>query len=66
MTGRIVTAWTNWARALKRELVALHLAALDPRTPLVAKLAAAAVVAYALSPIDLVPDFIPCLGSSTT
>ena len=62
MAGRIVTAWTRWAKALKREVVALHLAALDPRTPLVAKLAAAAVVAYALSPIDLVPDFIPVLG----
>ena len=62
MAGRIVTAWMKWAKALKRELIALHLAARDSRTPLVAKLAAAAVVAYALSPIDLVPDFIPVLG----
>lgn len=52
----------NWARALKRDAVALWLAARDPRTPLVAKLTAGAVAAYALSPIDLIPDFIPVLG----
>jgi uncharacterized membrane protein YkvA (DUF1232 family) len=51
-----------WARALKRDVVALWLAARDPRTPLVAKLVAASVAAYALSPIDLIPDFIPVLG----
>lgn len=48
--------------ALKRETMALYFAARDPRTPLVAKLLAAAVVAYALSPIDLIPDFIPVIG----
>jgi uncharacterized membrane protein YkvA (DUF1232 family) len=48
--------------ALKREAVALYFAARDPRTPLVAKLLAVAVVAYALSPIDLIPDFIPVIG----
>lgn len=48
--------------ALKRETVALYFAARDPRTPLVAKLLAAVVVAYALSPIDLIPDFIPVIG----
>jgi len=42
--------------------VALWLAARDPRVPLVAKLVAGAVAAYALSPIDLIPDFIPVLG----
>ena len=52
----------NWARALKRDVVALWVAARDPRTPLVAKLVAGAVAAYALSPIDLIPDFIPVLG----
>jgi uncharacterized membrane protein YkvA (DUF1232 family) len=51
-----------WARTLKRDVVALWLAARDPRTPLAAKLVAGAVVAYALSPIDLIPDFIPVLG----
>ena len=58
MAGRL----RQWARALKRDLVALWLAARDPRTPLGAKLVAGAVAAYALSPIDLIPDFIPVLG----
>jgi len=52
----------GWARALKRDVVALWLAARDRRTPLAAKLVAGAVAAYALSPIDLIPDFIPVLG----
>ena len=47
---------------LKRDTIALYLAARDPRTPWYAKLLAAAVVACALSPIDLIPDFIPFLG----
>ena len=51
-----------WARDLKRDVVALWIAARDPRTPLLAKLLAASVAAYALSPIDLIPDFIPVLG----
>ena len=51
-----------WATALKRDVVALWLAARDPRTPGMAKLVAALVAAYALSPIDLIPDFIPVLG----
>lgn len=50
------------ARALKRETTALYLACRDPRTPWLARLVAAAVVAYALSPIDLIPDFVPVLG----
>jgi uncharacterized membrane protein YkvA (DUF1232 family) len=50
------------ARALKQETGALAVAMGDPRTPLSAKLTAALVVAYALSPIDLIPDFIPVLG----
>ncbi len=50
------------ARALARETTALWFAFLDPRTPWYGKLVAAAVVGYALSPIDLIPDFIPVLG----
>src|SRR6478609_1183915 len=52
----------TWARALKRDVIALWLAARDPRVPLSAKLVAGAVAAYALSPVDLIPDFIPVLG----
>lgn len=52
----------DWARRLKRDVMALWLAARDPRTPLAAKLVAAAVAAYALSPVDLIPDVIPVLG----
>lgn len=52
----------QWARLLKRDIVALWLAARDPRVPWYAKALAAAVAAYALSPIDLIPDFIPILG----
>lgn len=52
----------HWARPLKRDVVALWIAARDPRIPWLAKAVAAAVAAYALSPIDLVPDFIPILG----
>jgi uncharacterized membrane protein YkvA (DUF1232 family) len=51
-----------WARSLKRDGVALWIAARDPRVPWYAKALAAAVAAYALSPIDLIPDFIPVLG----
>ena len=52
----------QWARALKRNVAVLALAARDPAVPLAAKLLAGAVAAYALSPIDLIPDFIPVLG----
>lgn len=54
--------WRDWAAALRRETLALYYAARDPRAPWYAKLLAAAVAAYALSPIDLIPDFIPVLG----
>lgn len=50
------------ARRLKAESFALYLAARDPRTPWLAKLLAAAIVAYVFSPIDLIPDFVPVLG----
>lgn len=51
-----------WAANARRDVVALWIAARDPRVPWYAKAVAAAVVAYALSPIDLVPDFVPVLG----
>jgi uncharacterized membrane protein YkvA (DUF1232 family) len=51
-----------WAKSLKRDIVALWLAARDARVPWHAKAVAGAVAAYALSPVDLIPDFIPVLG----
>ena len=51
-----------WARGIKRDLTAIYLATKDPRMPWYAKVLAVIVVAYALSPIDLIPDFIPVLG----
>lgn len=59
--GLLQTA-KQWARALKRDVLVVYLAARDPRTPWALRLLALAVAAYALSPIDLVPDFIPVLG----
>jgi uncharacterized membrane protein YkvA (DUF1232 family) len=52
----------QWARVITRDIVALWLAARDPRVSWYAKVVAGAVAAYALSPIDLIPDFIPVLG----
>ncbi|WP_042875826.1 DUF1275 domain-containing transporter [Cupriavidus necator] len=52
----------RWARAVKEDAHAVWLAAQDPRTPWYAKALALLVAAYALSPIDLIPDFIPLLG----
>ncbi len=61
-----MTRWLStaklWARTIKRDVHALWIAARDPRTPISAKIAAGAVAAYALSPIDLIPDVIPVLG----
>jgi len=51
-----------WARRLKRDVHAVYLAARDSRAPWYARVAAILVAAYALSPIDLIPDFIPVLG----
>ncbi len=51
-----------WARGIKRDVVAVYHAARDPRTPWAARLLALLVAAYALSPVDLIPDFIPVLG----
>lgn len=52
----------DWVLALKRMALALWIAARDPRTPLATKIVALATSAYAFSPIDLIPDFIPVLG----
>jgi uncharacterized membrane protein YkvA (DUF1232 family) len=52
----------GWAREIKRDVHALYLSARDPRVPWYAKAVALAVAAYALSPIDLIPDFIPVIG----
>lgn len=63
--GSLSLMWSelkNWARAIKRETLAAYFAVQDPRTPRLAKAVGVVVVAYALSPIDLIPDFIPVLG----
>ena len=59
---KLIDALRAWAGAIKRDIIALWLATKDPRVPFHAKLAAGLVAAYALSPIDLIPDFIPILG----
>jgi len=61
----VSSTWTRWqerARQLQAETYALYLAYRDPRTAWYARAFAALVVAYAFSPIDLIPDFIPVLG----
>ena len=57
-----LTKLKSYARKLKQDLMVLYLSYKDPRTPLFAKVLAMCVVAYALSPIDLIPDFIPIIG----
>jgi membrane protein DedA with SNARE-associated domain/uncharacterized membrane protein YkvA (DUF1232 family) len=52
----------DWARGLRRDVYAIYLAAGDPRVPWYAKAVALLVALYAVSPIDLIPDFIPVLG----
>lgn len=52
----------QWARDLKRQTLVVWFAARDPRTPVYLRLLALVIAAYALSPIDLIPDFIPVLG----
>lgn len=58
MRGRL----RDWARTIKRDVHALYLASRDPRVPWYAKAMAIVVAGYALSPVDLIPDFIPVLG----
>ena len=57
-----IDSWKARAHQLKTEVYALYLAYKDPRTPWYARIFAAGLVAYAFSPIDLIPDFIPILG----
>jgi uncharacterized membrane protein YkvA (DUF1232 family) len=52
----------QWSRLVKRDVHAIYLAARDPRVPWYAKALALCVAGYALSPIDLIPDFIPVIG----
>ena len=52
----------TWARSLKRQIFILYFACKDERVPWHAKVFTACVVAYAFSPIDIIPDFIPILG----
>lgn len=59
---RVVDRLKDWARQLKKEIWTLYYAYRDPRVPWYAKALAAFVVAHSLSPIDLIPDFIPVLG----
>lgn len=58
----MLQGWKQRAKDLKREVYALYFACRDPRVPWYAKALAAGIVAYAFSPIDLIPDFIPVLG----
>jgi len=57
-----LNSWKTKAARLKDETYALYLASKDSRTPWYAKVFAGLIIGYALSPIDLIPDFIPVLG----
>lgn len=58
----MLTQAKAWARRIKRDVLTVYFAARDPRAPFFARVLAAMVAAYALSPIDLIPDFVPILG----
>ena len=58
----VISRLKTWARGIKRDVVTVYFAARDPLAPLGARILAGVVAAYALSPIDLIPDFIPVLG----
>ena len=60
--AHFIEIWKQRAQELKLEVYAIYLAYKDPRVPLHARIFAACVVAYAFSPIDLIPDPIPILG----
>lgn len=62
MFWTVLSKARTWARHIKRDVHAVWLAARDPRTPWGVRLLALLVAAYAVSPIDLIPDFIPVLG----
>jgi Protein of unknown function (DUF1232) len=55
----VLHGWKQWTRTIKRDAHALYLASRDPRVPWYAKALACTVTAYALSPLDLIPDFSP-------
>ncbi|MGN6237195.1 YkvA family protein [Dyella sp.] len=58
----MIAALRRWARRFKRQTLTVYFLARDPRLPTPLRLLALAVAAYALSPIDLIPDFVPVLG----
>ncbi len=58
----MISSLLQWAKQLKREAVTLWFCYRHPQTPLIAKILSIGIVAYAFSPIDLIPDFIPVLG----
>lgn len=58
----LIARLKTWAKSLKQETTALALATRDPRTPRAARWLAGISIAYAISPIDLIPDFIPVIG----
>ena len=62
MINRAIDSLKLWAKQLKSEIYTLYVAMRDPRTPLLVKYFALFIIGYALSPIDLIPDFIPVLG----
>ena len=62
MVRKLISRANQWAATVKRDVHAIWLAGRDPRTPWLAKALALAVAAYAISPIDLIPDFIPIIG----
>ena len=62
MSSPAIDRLKSWARGVRRDVHALYLAGRDPRVPWYAKALAAAVAGYALSPLDLIPDFIPVVG----
>ena len=64
MDDTLLARAKHWAALVKRDVLTLWLAARDPRVPWYVKALCAAIAAYALSPIDLIPDFVPVLGYS--
>ena len=62
MSSKFIEGLKQRSGALKRQIHSLYFAGHDPRTPWYAKVVMACTVAYALSPIDLIPDFIPVIG----
>lgn len=60
--GTLKTKLAHWAKSFKQQTLVVYFAARDPRTPLLVRVLAVLVAAYALSPVDLIPDFIPVIG----